>query len=794
MIRNYILITLRSMMKSKLYISINLLGMAISIACCIVAYYNWEFNASFDAVHKNADEIYRVNMVRDFQGTTTQYGLVSLPLGEVIRQNMPQAEEIARYSSSYVNLKIDDEIFDTNLAFVDPDFFSMFTFGFKQGNPGTIKDKSSLIISETLARRLFGEADPVGKELRHVLANESLRDYTVTAVYKTPPVNSSFDDDAYAVYDNYVDSDSTLQKGSNWAYRNTVFVRIKNPAEARTVERQLAPYIENQNKAREDFIIKSYALDPFKGMAVRDQYSERPGTWTNDASPIAAVVVTGTMGIFILLIACFNLTNTAIAISSRRLKEIGIRKVMGGMRIHLIVQFIGETMLICFLALLLGVGIAEFLLIPAFNSMWPFMKLETDYFGKPDFTLVMIGVLLFTGLLAGSYPAFYISRFQPTSILKGKQKLGGTNYFTRTLLTLQFTISLIGIVCSFAFIDNAQYQKNFNLGFNQKEVLFTWVNNEAQFNALRNVMEQHPDVTSIAGGEHHLYSSYFNDPVEHEGVGIEADIMNIGDTYIKTAGITLIEGRDFIKDSQTDMKESVIVSEKFASKFGWDKAIGKEIVWLDTVKLNVIGVFRDVYTDGLWREMEPMMLRLGPSEKYKHLVVSAPADRIVAVNSYMEEQWKKLFPNRKFSSRYMDSSTVEANTVNNNIVKMFVFLGVVAILLSITGLFTLVSLNIIRRMKEIGVRKVLGASIANISRVINTEFAIIVMVACLLGSYTGLWMSEMLMDNIWDFYQKVTLTTMIISATILLVASILTVALKTYNTARINPVDVLRDE
>jgi putative ABC transport system permease protein len=414
--------------------------------------------------------------------------------------------------------------------------------------------------------------------------------------------------------------------------------------------------------------------------------------------------------------------------------------------------------------------------------------------GKPDFLFVMIGILMFTGLLAGSYPAFYISKFQPTAILKGKLKFGGTNYFTRVLLALQFAISLIGIVCSIAFTENAKFQRDFDMGFNQKEVLFTWVSNESDFNALRNVMVQNPDVVSIAGSEHHIFSSRYNDPIKHEGKEIEVDILHVGDDYLKTAGITLLQGRDFQKDSETDRKESVIITEKVASMYGWDKPLGKEIIWLDTVKFYVVGVVKDVYNNGLWRELDPMMIRYTSPDKYRHLLISAPANKIVSINEYMEAKWKEVFPNRKFTSRYMDNQNVEALTVNNNIVKMFIFLGVVAVLLSVTGLFTLVSLNIIKKMKEIGVRKVLGASITNISTVINTEFAVILIIACGLGVAGGYWMSDMLMDSIWDFYQKATITTMTISSLIILTASALTVSLKTYNTARMNPVNVLRDE
>jgi len=782
------------MMKNKVYLFINILGMAIAIGCCIVGYYNYEFNASFDECHTNRNELYRINLIREFQGKFTEYGYVPLPLGEAIRETVPDVKSVTRYSSTYADVRIGDEIFDASMSYVDPEFVNMFTLEVLDGSLNAIRNKAHVLISDELALRLYGTTRAVGKPFTHILTEGRVREYEVGGVYKLPLSNSSFNDHAYTNYENYWEINPEFRLGTNWYYRNTVFVQLTDVSRIPAIEAQLTPLKDNNNRVREDFIISGFKLDPFTGMAVRDEYAERPGTWTREASPLAAVVGVGVMGIFVLLIACFNLTNTAIAISSRRLKEIGIRKVMGSMRTQLIAQFVGETMLVCFIALLIGMVIADWLLIPAFNALWPYMKLTTDYLGKPDFTIFMVLTLLFTGLLAGSYPAFYISNFQPTAILKGKLKFGGTNYFTRILLALQFSISLIGIVCSIAFIGNARYQREFDMGFKQKEVLFTWVNSESEFNALRDVMAQNPDVISIAGSEHHLFSSAYNDPIKYQDTEIEVEVMHVGDNYLSTAGLTLLQGRDFIKDSETDRKEAVIVTERVASLFGWDNPLGKEIVWMDTVKLYVIGVVKNVYNNGLWNELDPMMIRYASPDKYKHLILTAPVAKIAGVNSYMEEKWKTIFPNRKFASRYMNDQTEEATTVNNNIVKMFTFLGIVAVLLSITGLFTLVSLNIIKKMKEIGVRKVLGASVANISRVINTEFAIILLMACVLGSFGGAWMAEMLMDSIWDFYQKVTVTTMVISSLIMLTASSLTVGMKTYNTARMNPVNVLRDE
>jgi putative ABC transport system permease protein len=794
MIKNYLLITLRSMMKSKVYLFINIFGMAIAIGCCITAYYNWNFNSSFDAVHENGSSIYRINSIRHFQDSDREYGITPMPLAEVARANVKDITRITRYVTDYSDMRIGDEIFDNMLSYVDPDMFSMFTFEFIEGDPMSIKDKSKVLISDENAIRLFGTVNAVGKTMTMIQGGLPGKEYEVGAVFKLPPINSSFNDGSFVLFDNYFDINKDVQNGTNWKFRTNTFVMVPDANRISVIEEQLQPLSENNNKVREDFIIRGFHLDPFTGMATRDEYTNREGTWTRDASPLAAVIGCAVMGIFILLIACFNLTNTSIAMSSRRLKEIGIRKVMGSMRKQLILQFIGETMFVCFIALVLGMIMAELFLIPSFNALWPYMKLKTDYFGNPEFLFVLIGVLVFTSLLAGAYPAFYISKFQPTTILKGTQKFGGTSWLSKILLGTQFAISLMAIVCGLAFIDNAKFQRDFDMGYDRNGAMFTWVNSEDEYNALRNVMIQNPDIISIAGSQHQIMYSSYNDPIKHEEKEIEVDILHVSPEYMQTMGLTLLEGRNFQKDSETDKRESVIITNKVATLLGLDKPIGKEIVWMDTVKFYVVGVVKDIYNRGLWQEFAPTMIRYAAPADYRHLSLSAPAAKLPEINKYMEAHWKEVFPNRKFASMYMDDQMREANEVNINIVKMFVFLGAVALMLSVTGLFTLVSLNIIKKMKEIGVRKVLGASIANISRVINTQFVIILLISCVAGGWAGAFMAESLMGSIWDFFKQTTVATMVISAAIMLLTSAITVSFKTYSTAKMNPVHVLRDE
>lgn len=795
MLKNYFLITLRSMMKNKLHIFINIFGLAIAIATCIVSYYNYDFNASFDAHHENLSSLYRVNSTREFQNVTTAYGYVPVGLGNAMKETVPDIDKLTRYYPDRGDFRIGDEVFSEAIQYVDPDMFNMFTFEFLDGNGASIKDKGTIIISEGQARKYFNEERVVGNVITQMLDSGKTKEYLIGGVYKNQPENSSFGfEGTYVLYDNWFDGADPEFNENSWRYRSQLYVQINNPSRIATVESQIKPLTENNNRIREDFIIKAFVLDPMVGMGVRDSYNEIPGTWTRQASPLAAVAGTGMMGILILLIACFNLTNTSIAISSGRLKEIGIRKVMGSERKHLIFQFMGETVFICFIALILGGLLAEFFLIPAFNELWENMKLQTNYFGTPNFSFFMVGTLLFVALAAGSYPALYISKFQSITILKGKLKFGGTNPFTRVLLTLQFAISLIGIVCSFAFVENAKYQHEFDLGFNKNGVVYSRVENQSDYETYKNELARNPDIQLISGTEHHFFSSYYNDPIKSGEEQIEVDILNVGDDYMKTLGITLLEGRNFKKDSETDRRESVIVTEGLARKFNWQDPIGKEIIWMDTVSLYVIGVVKDIYSHGLWDQLEPTMFRYGTEDKIGYIIVNGPAEKIVDINRYMESTWNQLFPNKMYRGRYMDEPMVEANTVNNNIVKMFVFLGVVALFLSATGLFTMLSLNIIKRMKEIGVRKVLGASIANISRVVNTEFVIILLSASILGVIGGSFMASMLMGSIWDYYLEATISTFVISVFLMLFISFLSIVFKTYNAAKMNPAKTLRDE
>ena len=800
MLKNYLLISLRSLMKNKLFILINVFGMGIAIACCVVAYVNWEFAYTWDDSQLNAEKIYRVQFYRDFQDKHERWGMAPMPLANHIRQNFKDVSKVVRYQSVFCDMRIGEEVFDTEVVYADSAFFDLFTFELKYGSFSDFHDKGKLLISDEVARKYFNKEDVVGKSLTQIiLGKDGVRrpkEFVVGGVFKQLPFNSSFHFGAITLFDNYwdVNTDPDLNETS-WKKWNTLFLEIKDPAQVASITRQLQNYVEPQNKVREDFKVTAYFLENFKGMMARNRQDPR---LFNDALrggiPPEAITVPAIMAGLLLLLACFNFTNTSISISSSRLKEIGIRKVMGGMRSQLIVQFLGENLILCFLGLLAGLLLAEWM-VPAYDSLWPWLELTLSYTEHAGF-LIFLGLLLvLTALIAGGYPSFYITSFEPVSILKGKAKFGGTNWFTRVLLGGQFVISLLAIIMGVAFYNNGEYQKNYDLGFATHGVISAWVTNEAGYNTYRDALASNKDIELIAGTRNHIATSWYNDPVKFESLVREVDIMDIGDNYFEAMDMKLVLGRNFRKDSGTDHKESVLVTEELVKQYGWrDNPIGKHLIWKDTVQLYVIGVIKNVYARALWRPIEPLMIRYASPDKYEQVVIKTKPEKMASVNAFMEKKWKEVFPNTLYNGQMIEKELQETNDINKNVVIMFGFLGFFAALMTGIGMFTLVSLNIVKKMKEIGVRKVLGASVMNIARVINFEFIVNLAIATLIGGGLGFFAADSLMDSIWEYYEKLGYVSLTLSALAMVGIAVLSVGYKTISTATLNPTKTLRDE
>ena len=608
----------------------------------------------------------------------------------------------------------------------------------------------------------------------------------------TCPENSSFRIDILSHYDNF----KLMWEWSDADWKNTttcLFIQVPDKSMLPSITQSLKNYIPVQNRAREDFRITRFSLVPLK-----DVGSNTRTTWSSGLFPSlhpAALVAPPVMAIFILLIACFNFANTSIATFSKRLKEIGLRKTFGGQRRQLVTQFMFETLIICFLALLVGIIFAEFL-VPAYSSLWDYMKIELTFTKYFFFWIFLVLLLLLTGFMAGVYPAMYVSSFSPVNVLKGASPFRGAGKLSSVLLTLQFSISVMALVMGLVFSKNAVYQRTLDLGYDRDKLIVIPVAQDLT-TSFRNEILTNPKIISAEGTQNHIGWGSSSRPIKDAVKQLEVDVMDIGPEYASTMGLRLVEGRLFDKSrAEADRaNKSIIINQKMVKDFGWKEPVGMTVTLYDTTRLTVIGVVKDFYVRGLWQKINPTMLRLSSNDQYGVLAVRAEPENLPGVLDYLSLKWKSHRQQILFSAGCIRKIRCRRKrTINNSILKVNVFLAIVATLLSLIGMYNLVSLDIIRRTKEMGIRKIQGAPVPLLMYLVSKKFLIVLVIASFLGCAGGYYMSNMLMDSIWDYFVQIKPGILILAASIMFSATVFTIIFKIGKAALRNPVDSLRYE
>ena len=791
MLKNFFKITLRNFFRNKSYVIINVLGLGLSLACCIVGYLNWKFAADYDKNHANHEKIYKIHINKDVQGRNVPYGITPIALGEVIKDKIAGISHYTRYTSSGLVLKKDLKVFNREVGFAEKDFFKMFTFPFKYGNKEALLDQSKIILSANTASSYFGEdVDPTGEIITIIDEEGEQYPMTVGGVLEPFVSNSSVTFSAITLFDNYLKIRGVETR--NW--RNFVaatFVMTENGYPQNLVEDINNNYIDVQNEAREDFQVGNYYIVQLTNLG-KSVESVR-SNWLNEPPPPPAVVVPLIMAFLMLLIACFNFTNTSIAISSKRLKEIGIRKVMGSDRKQLIAQFMGENLILSFLAMVFAIGIAYFL-VPAYSAMWDFINLELDLVSDSEIYLFLAVLLIITSVVAGGYPSLYISAYQPVNILRGSLTLGGTNWFSKILLGTQYMLTIIALISVLAFSNNADYQNNFDIGFEKNKILGVRVENQSEYERFNNLVTQMTEVDQSTGTTHHIGWWNYGRTLKSEDVEVEAGMMNFSLDYQELMNLQMVDGRYFNSDLYDfDRKNSIIVNQAMVKEFGWDKPLGKTVSIDDSTRLTVIGVMEDFYMWGFFNPVEPSAFRLANKENMNFVVLKSSVDQREFYD-LMESKWYEIAPNTPFNAEFMDEELASIDLINKNIMKMFQFLGLLALVLSSIGLYTLVSLNIIKRVKEIGVRKVLGASIYQILVLMNKQFFWLLLIFAMAGSALSYLAIDALMASIFAVYQVISVFTVVAPFILVMMVAVTIASIRILRTATQNPVDSLRYE
>lgn len=794
MFGNYFRIALRTFARNKSPFLINLIGMSIALGCAITAYVNYQYNANFDQQEKNAANIYRIGFYQSTEHGRVPYGVTPIPVAGLVRGSLREGEEVIQYMSKDGQFRIGDEMFQKQVVYADPSFTRLFTLERLSGSL-SLQDKTTILISDELAVTYFGTRDVVGKPLTQII-DGTPRELIVGGVYKKPPMNSSFRFDLLTGYDNYfADPAQRSAIENNWSRWATTFLYLKDETVADRLPKQLEQYIKTQNEARPDLKIETFYVESFVGMSARAIRERNRGHWMAGPMPPAAVVAPFVMAGVLLLVACFNFMNNAIVIAGTRIKEIGIRKVIGGRRKELIIQFLSETLIFCVVAMIAALGLAEYF-TAGWNSIWSGVEMSVTYIDNIPLIIAIAFLVLVTGLLAGGYPAFYISAFKPIQILRGTTRFAGAGMLTRVLLIFQFSISLAAVIFAIAFYFNSKFQKEYDLGYAWRSVIQVPVSGEQQFGQLRNALQTNPGIKAMAGTEHHIYSSSYKVAArfEHRKEG-EIDVLNVSDEYFDAVGVRVIAGRNFRKDQASDIDEAIIVNEEFVRKFDLgNDAVGKKIMFNDTIPVFITGIVKDVYLGALFEPLSPVAFRYAPATNYRYLVALTDPGQLVEINDQIKSAWGKTFPNQLYAGRLMESRMMMALEHFDSVVILYSFLGAVALIMSISGLYSLVALNLQKRVKELGIRKILGAPLQNLVYHSGKLFLIVMSISFVIGSILGAVMVNAMMDSVWEYYVAVNFKVVSAAIAILTVVAVGTVAYKIRSVVVTNPVDSLRHE
>lgn len=793
MIKNYLLVATRNLLKNKSYVLINTFGLGISLACCITAYLLLAYNIEFDNFHddKKVANIYKVHTIsHDQDGKLARDVQAPIVMAPMASEEIAGLERYVRYLSGGGALRYEDKAFNEWFAFTDSSFFDLFDFPLVAGSHKSFKEKNSIFLTEEMAKKYFGDEDPIGKLMVLNSVNESEIEVLVGGVLKEIPENNTFTFPALMRIENFMDINKiAIDDWKDW--RNpTTFFEVSSPQVAEQASKGFDKYIPTRNLARTDMKVEGFELVPFKANYSQDDIRYNWVTHRINAFPL--IVFTSMAGI-ILLIACFNLTNTSIAMTAKRLKEVGVRKAIGAARKQIISQFFFETVIIISLSLIVGLLMAQ-IIVPAFTNMWEIKYSMKDLDGL-NFFIAMIGLVFLASLLAGIYPALFSSKLKPTLLLKGGIKIKGTNLLTRSLIALQFALSVIVLVAGISFIRNTRYQETLKFGYDKDKIITVRMQGEKDYEIMRNAISSNNKILSVGVSDGNLGSSNYQTPIRIDTAEYVVQAAGVGINYFETMGIELVEGRFFNLDNASDQAEGILVNEMFLEKTGMTDPLDKEIV-LHDIKRRVIGVLEN-HLDNVWRSKEPEPFVFYPAGKpqYINLVVKTETENIGEVQKYLEKTWKEALPNRPFESRTQDELVLaESREVNGNLEKVFLFITILGGLLSASGIFALASLNIAKRTKEIGIRKALGATVPSIVRLLNKEFVIVLFVAGIIGSVGGYFLTDAILENIYKHHVAVGIIPVMLCALVIFLVGIFTTSTTTLKAAQSNPVETLRTE
>lgn len=787
MIKNYLLIGFRNALRNRVSTFINVMGLSLGVSIAITIFIFIDNQMDTDSFHINNDRIYQATNHVLVDNKKEDWGSSPMLLGPSLKSDVAAVEETTRIEFSSGAVRHNDVVFNVDIWFVDPAFQKIFSFPLREGNNNALSNKSQIVITHDMAVKYFGNDSALGKPISIKFSNNQKREFTVGAVLEMP-YNSSFFFSILipmAVFE-----DLKFKDAYDWSYlTDATFILLKVDHTISEVTASMNKYKTLQNSSSPEWPIEDFNFHKLKGLPQIAMEIINAVSW---GTALEGLISLGTVATLLLLLACFNYMNVAVATVSTRLKEIGIRKVIGSGRKELIQQFLTENLLLCTLSLLIGIGLSYYFFSPALDALIPISIPFAFSSGKVMF-LFFAGLLLFVALISGAYPALYVSSFQPIQVLKGKEKFGQRSVFSRVLLTFQFFLAFTTIVGSFVFIDNSLYLKNKDWGYEHAQNYVVPIARYEQYLSLRDKISAQPLKMSLAGSANHIGYQNTRISFEHKGKRMQSIHFKVGFDYLETMNLRLKEGRLFNTAIQTDHVESVVITELFAKKMNWDHPL-QQTFEIDGVNRVVIGVVKNFQYEAFYKIMEPVMFSITPEENYKFISVKSEPGSEKKTEAFLKATWKEIAPDDPYAGFFQDEVFYDFHRDNDANTMILVFVSSVALILSCLGLFGLVSYNITRRLKEFSIRKVFGANTGQIFKLMNVDYIWILSISFLLGAPVGFFATNTLIQHIYPDPQSAGPMPFIIAVASMVVTVGVTIGLQMKRVVKENPAFTLRND
>jgi len=785
MIRNYFKTTSRNLWKNKGYSFLNIGGLAVGIACAGLILLWVEDELTFNHYFSNRDNLYKIKDRQTYDGTTFTFDATPGPLAQGMKSEIPGIKNTARSTwGDNLLFTLNDKVIYEQGNYVDAPFLTMFQLQFIKGNAkDAFAQLHSLVISETMAEKFFGTTDVIGKSLKV----DNKQDYIVSGVFKDLPENVSFRFHWLASFKIFEDQNTWLQQwGSNGVI---TFVETQPNANMKTINNKLYNYVEGKQKGA----TAKMSIYPMSRWRMYDSFEngkEVPGRikYVNLFSLIAWII---------LIIACINFMNLSTARSEQRAREVGVRKVMGASKGKLIGQFIGESLFLSFISAFLAV-VLIYLSLSAFNGIVE-KQLAVNIF-EPTHIAALILIAVFCGLIAGSYPAFYLSSFNPVNILKGiKLKNGGSAvYIRKGLVVLQFSISVILIISTVIIYQQILHVKSRDLGYKKQDLVYTGLQGKmkSHFNAIKNDLQATGFVQNACQSNSRILQLGSNtadfqwegkDPNKQVLITIEG----VSPEYVSTIGMKLKAGRDFYSDMKAD-SNNIIINEAMAKVMNKKDIVGRILNWNGS-NITIVGVVNDFIYNDMYSTPAPLIMYADTSNANVMSLRFKPGTNLTAALPAIEKVIKTYNPGYPFEYNFVDAEFDKIFKTETLIGKLAGIFSILAIFISCLGLFGLAAYTAERRTKEIGVRKVLGASTQNLAALLSKDFLLLVFISCLIAFPLAWWAMKNWLQT-YTYRVEIHWTVFVLSGVLALMIAVLTVSFQAIKAAVANPVKSLRTE